>query len=588
MPLPDGKGLLRDAWLVFAVALLIRIAYVFFARVADPYFGWSARGFDQNVFQTWAEKILHGDWLLREVGLFYYSSIFAYFSALIYKLFGWQNFMAVHLAQALIGAGACGLMTVLARTWLARRWALAAAACYALAAPVLYYEQALLIEGLVLAGYVGLLWGLRTGTLALIERDLEPDARRFKFHYAWLRLALGGLCGAFAMVGRGNAMLVLLAAVAWCLWPGRRGERPWATWLRHCNWKPAGAFLLGMLLIIAPLLARNYAVAHKLTLGMTNGKVMFYLGNAADANGTFAYSPRFEQAQKLAGSDPAIYRKMFLEDLSTAPGAILANQFRKTFFLLGTNDYPDNLNFQMAQGFLWPLRWSPVQWEWLAPLGLVGLALTLLGGLPPRHGWGLLWLFAAVFAISIIIIIPVGRYRLPIVIAWALGSGAALEWFVAQWRAGRRERPLWAATAFGLLVLVLWPWQGNSPLLPGRLIRPNDFMNGLSASLTSNNPAAADRIIELANRTMPEGKSTWLSYRLEFAEKNNDPAVLLRTANEMAKLPNLTPQSAYKLTLAFIKLGQTSNAQALVQQLQKAMPNDPTVQQLMRQLHMTP
>ena len=167
------RGILLDGCSIAALALGLRVLYVVYASHADPFFAWSRKGFDQYVYQTQAAQILDGDWWLSQQPVFFHSPLYSYFLASLFGLFGRGGFLAVHLTQALLGALAVSLAYLTARTWLARWASWMVAALLALAAPWLYYEQALLQEGLLLFFYAALLWGLRTGQLGLLAHDGE-------------------------------------------------------------------------------------------------------------------------------------------------------------------------------------------------------------------------------------------------------------------------------------------------------------------------------------------------------------------------------------------------------------------------------
>lgn len=545
-----------DGWIVLALALAVRLVYVAVASVTNPAFDVVLKGFDQNTYQNQADMILKGDILLRQVGLFYYSPVYAYFCALIYKVVGHPSFLALHLAQAAVSALTCLICFRLARTWLGRSAALLAALFFILLAPWLFYEQELLHEGLMLLFYAVLLWGLRTA---------QAGGRRV----AW-RLALAGACGVLALIGRGNAALVLLALVPWvALAVPRPASAPGArTGRGRFNARAALALCCGIALVFGPLLLRNRAVSGHWALGMGNGKVLFYIGNNAQSEGDFTYPPRFLEAQKKAGSDPGVYMRQFREDLASDPGHILFNLLRKTYFFLGARDLPDNLNFHLGRQLIPLVGYSPVQWEWLVPLGLVGLGLTLRR----RRQWSLLWLFAAVFAASLILIIPIGRYRQPILIPLVIWAAFAVEWAAGCWRA-RRFGPLVAALgAFALLGMALWGGEGP-------FIRTNDYMAAASMSLKSKRLAQAEQIIHDGMQTYPTlPQLAQLAFSL--AQAKGDQAEMSRLGELLLQNPPISPDVGLGMANLDIDRKNFSRAQMILNSLER-MPDlskDPELQ----------
>lgn len=572
---PEPPALrLRDAALVFALAAVVRFVYVLVARGSDPFFGWSAPGFDQHVYQTWALAILDGDPLLRVAKLFYFSPVFAYFLAPIYAVFGRENFMAVHVTQAMIGAATCALVYLLARSWLSRAGAWAAALLYVFSSHLLFWEQALLHEGLIQTFYVVALCGLRWAQLT--------DRRK------WLGLILAGCALELAVIGRGNAMAVVAMALVWvplgCARPLAEGEG-WRERLRaprRWNWVGVAALIGGMLLVMGPLLARNHHISGRWTLGMGVGPVQFYLGNARDSTGEFAYSPRFEEARAKAKEDPGIYWKMFFEDVREAPGQVLRNTLRKVYFFWASRDAPDNLNLQLAKQLIWPLRVTPVQWWLFVPLGLVGFALSWMR--PWR--FSLLLLFTLAFSASLILIVPTGRYRGPVLIAMAVFAGAALEWAWAAWKARRFEALALAGIGLLALILISWPWPE-----PYTHIRVNDYTNAMRAAVDSGQPRIAERVLAIGMDETDSGTQRaraervyLLRFALQQAIDAEDAERALELCDRIVQTRAFDRNLAFAMIQLYMRNGRLVDARQLARMLVRANPEDEQARLLLQQL----
>lgn len=529
----------RDFWIVLGFAWLVRLVYVALAYFTSPSFDIVLKGLDQSTYQNQANQILSGDILLRQVGLFYYSPLYAYYSALVFKLIGRHSFWALHLAQSFTGALTCALCFALARTWLRRRAALLAGLCYSLLASWLFYEQELLHEGFMLLFYATVLWGVRTAALG----------RRWPL----ARLALAGACGLLAMIGRGNAALILLALIPWILL-ATPPLRP--VWHRRLNAAGALAFCLGILVIFAPLMLRNRAVAGHWALGMGNGKVLFYLGNNAQSGGEFEYSERFLAAQEAAAKDPNAYRRFFLEDLKSAPGHLAYTLLRKAWLFCASYDLPDNLNFTLGRQVNLPVRFSPVQWEWLLPLGLIGLALSLRR----RRGWGLLWLFSAVFAASLIVIVPIGRYRQPILIPAVIFTMLALEWAAECWRTRRRAALAPAAGAWAVLIVAFWPGWREVP------IRDNDYQCVVNMAIMRGKIDQADRLLQQGIIEHPRSIALRIC-EFDLAMHKDDRDRMRELSGILLKYPPVAPDHGLAIAKLDIADGNLDRARMLLSSL---------------------
>lgn len=550
MPEPaiaPNRRVARDALFVFLAALVVRVLYVLWARGNDPWFTWARPGYDMSVFQAMADMFQSGGkdgWLMRKQGLFYFSPIYGYFCGIVYSIFGNRNFLMLHLIQAIIGAWAVCLAFVTARTWLGRRGAWFAAMCLALAAPWLFYEQCLLHEGLMLFFYCVFLWGVRTASLGW----------RFK----WARLLIAGLVIGLATLGRGNALAVLIAMAAWLGFEAWRGQR--LSFARA--WAQPAVLVLGTALVLGALVVRNHAVVGKWTVGMENGRVLFYLGNAIDADGTFMYSPRFTEAQTLArgSNDPGAYLRYFREDLAADPGHFFGLLATKTFYFFRTRDLADNMNLHLAEKIILPLTVTPVKWWWLTPLGLVGLGLAWRRW----REWLPIWLFAASFAASLILIIPIGRYRAPILLPLAIGAGFAFEWTIAYWKSGRREAVAWAGAGFVVLGLILAPWKSTTDQ---HFVRPNDYAGGIRAALDSNMPGLAVQICELAmdDYANTQYQPLFLNSRVQtlVAAGEAKSPVALAAANALMQSQQFTGDGALATAEVLAAHGQIQQARDL-------------------------
>jgi tetratricopeptide (TPR) repeat protein len=455
-----------------------------------------------------ARAILEGDLLLRGYGLLYYSPLYAYFCAAIYSIGGWANFDLLHLIQALIGAACCWMVWALARTWLERGPSAFAAGLAILARPWLFHEQLLLVEGLVLALNLAVL---------LLLRGAELERRAWR-----ARLAVAGAASVLAYLGRGNFIVLIAAIPIWLFFRFSRPERE-GRWRWTRGVASAGLYLAGGVVLMLPLALRNHAVAGQWRLGTTNGPALMYLGNAADASGEFRDSKLFSEAHAQAGRDPGVYMRSMRRDLRADPGAVAFNLLRKTYFFWNGYDLPDNASLYIGRHVSRAIRWTPVTATALMALGLVGAALSLRRG----GEFSLLWIYLALFSASIVAIVPVGRYRLPVFAALMIFAAAGAS-VLARWA---RERRGWriAAAAAALLAAVFL-------FAPDRsfLVRHQDYANFLEAALDRGKFAVADRVLNAAMRdydrsTVLMKLTLWLSAELGDWDRAREAARFMET-----------------------------------------------------------
>jgi 4-amino-4-deoxy-L-arabinose transferase-like glycosyltransferase len=214
---------------------------------------------DSEYYRNWALDLLQGDWGRGEP--YWMGPLYPHLLALTYVVFGPAG-AAPQLLQWL-GTLASIVIVFLIALRIAGGWpACLAAFLYAFYAVPVFYAGFLLMATLLTLLFLLCLWQC----LRILER---PTPRR--------ALVLGLLFGA-AGLARGNMLLVglFVPLVFWGL-PLPRRRRLALT----------GALLLGGLLVILPVTARNMLVGHDLVLLTSNGGFNLYIGQQTEYRGTF-------------------------------------------------------------------------------------------------------------------------------------------------------------------------------------------------------------------------------------------------------------------------------------------------------------
>jgi hypothetical protein len=303
-----------------------------------------------NTYWQWAKGIAAGDWLSAKTRpqAFYYGPLYAYFLAILIRFFG-ENFHVVHGTQALVGLVAPALLWSLGRRLFGKGPALATGLLAAVCAPFLFYEQTLLMEGLLIAIHAAILWAFVRG------QESAGHQRRL-----WALVA-GALSGV-ACWGRGNFLLAMPAlAAVWLFLPAvlaptgesdRETETPLSPPVRtppHPFRAGAGcsaAYLFGVALLLAVTLWRNHHVSGQWVVTTSNGPVLLYIGNASDARGFFYYPKSFEALEDRYGSQAAVpWLHELLRDVAAHPAAFARLMLRKVWMFWNSYDYADNVSY---------------------------------------------------------------------------------------------------------------------------------------------------------------------------------------------------------------------------------------------------
>ncbi|HVR01852.1 MAG TPA: glycosyltransferase family 39 protein, partial [Polyangia bacterium] len=235
---------------LFAVAFLLRVAYVL--EISDTEVARVLVG-DAFAYDLWARQIQR-DWLGHEV--FYQAPLYPYFLAALYSIVG-PSFMAVRVTQAALGGAACVLLAGAGRRFFSRGVGLGAGLLLALYGPALFFTG--LVHKMVLDLF------FTTALLYALARADERESGR------WVAL-VGAALGCLALT-RENALAWLPLLAGWLAW--RQGARALVP------------LLVGAALVLGPVAVRNAAVGGQPFLTTSQAGVNFYLGNNADADGTY-------------------------------------------------------------------------------------------------------------------------------------------------------------------------------------------------------------------------------------------------------------------------------------------------------------
>jgi hypothetical protein len=269
-----------------------------------------------------------------------------------------------------------------------------------------------------------------------------------------------------------------------------------------------------------------------------NGGMNFWVGNNRHSEGVYFVPPflgnsgaegeeraYLTEARRRTGrgaltlaASSAFWLREGGREIAADPARWARLVARKCAWALSGVEAKTNVGMPFVARFSPVLRFAPVRWFWLAPLGAAGLVLLLR---PPGGGW----VFGALAAVSVLTCAAFfvsGEYRHPASLAWCAGAGVAVFALPALARAPRRALVPGAAFAI-VLALALWP----QPAL-ARAFHPSidvrSYVRSLGVPrLDGSVPAAADleraqRILAAAHVASPPDlyfldTRMWLAWR---------------------------------------------------------------------------
>ncbi|HEY2923977.1 MAG TPA: tetratricopeptide repeat protein [Candidatus Eisenbacteria bacterium] len=507
---PAGEIGGRSLLLLFAAAFLLRLTHVLAMR-ASPYF--TNPVIDAATYDEAARSIAAGHG--HPDPIFWQPPGYSYFLSWVYRFAG-AGYLAPRIAQALLGAASATMTAWIGARFFGRRVGLIAGCGAALYGMLIYYDGELLTPSLTIA--------LQLASIVLALRA-RVDPRRA----AWFWGGSGLLVGLASVVTAPSLVIgAVLAAAA------RR--RAWAV-------------LLGVVLAIAPVTARNLQRGGELIPISWNGGINLYIGNNPRYDETVAIRPddhwkRFVLEPRRAGIRGAgaasdYFAGKVLLYAASDPAGFAALQIKKLYLLLAGNEIPRNQEIYPARTYspvlrvlLWKIPGLAFPFGLLMPLGIVGLVVGAKRA--PMLAAALI-----TYAVSILVFFITARYRAPLVPFLLIFAAEGVRWFLADARPVGRA--VWVAGALSLFLL------GNLAQGPMPNTMNADAEYSLGAKLAmKGRPGEAAELFESALRKNPRYAEAWVNLgvlqatggRAAEAERSLRRAVALDPENTIA-LTNL-------------------------------------------------
>ena len=523
----------RVGWLLGAVFLL-KLA-VLLQLKGHPLVQPDA-GLDTTAYVELARRVVNGDVGLGP-GLYYVSPLYIYFLAAVLGLT--DSYTAVRLVQIVLGTASVGFIFFTARVWFGERAAWLAAILAALTGLFTFYEVLILQAGLDAFLTSAALYFLTVGLA------MRPAA-----------LAVSGALFGLATLNRPNMGIAVLAMVAALLV------------LRRI--RPAVLVMAGVAAAMAPIAIRNITVAGQWSLASSHGGLNFYIGNHATATGAYRQVPGI--APNIVGQ-------------ARDAGRVAAQALGRPVTEAETSDYFFGLAWtwirehpvqaarlfgrkllytfhaqHLALPYSYPfyaqepgavLRFLAIGPWLLAPLGLAGLVFAA-----PRDRLAtyVVWAsFVPGYAVGVAAFFVAERYRLPLLVPLAIGSGAAVD---LVWRAVANRRPATLAAPAACAALLAVPFHWPQGFQDGRW---DEGLRMAEQLVILGRYAEADAWVDrLRPDAIDPGVPDYIVGRQLLVRKQT--AAALAHLERAAQLEPQQPAVAYALGQALLQAGRPRDA----------------------------
>jgi tetratricopeptide (TPR) repeat protein len=430
--------------LIFAVAIAIRLIHIWQLK-GTPFFD-TLLG-DANGYDQWAQRLAAGDWVGSEV--FYQAPLYPYFLGGVYAIFG-RDLLIVRVIQALIGSASCVLLGLAGERLFSKKVGIAAGFVLAVWAPAIFFDSLLQKSVLDMFFMCLTIW-----LVSRVVRSADSAASGFS-----PIVALGCAMALLALT-RENA-LPLIGVVAIWLWFSHR--------------RTILYFGAGLAIVFAPVVIRNYSVDGGFYLTTSQFGSNFYIGNNANADGTYASirfgrgSPEYERVDATEVAEESVGRKLSPSEVSSfwtgralafitsQPRSWITLTGRKIRLLVNRAEMIDTEAQESYAEFSTPLRalgWL-TNFGILVPLAAIGLIATW----PDRRRLWIMHALMLTYAASVVMFYVFARYRFPLVpfllLFAATPFDARVRDDIAQIAQGSR-RFLFAVAVASAIALANWP-----------------------------------------------------------------------------------------------------------------------------------
>jgi tetratricopeptide (TPR) repeat protein len=538
-----------QALLIFIVALSVRLLHLWQLR-DTPYFD-TLLG-DANAYDKWAQRLAGGDWVGTDV--FYQAPLYPYFLGVVYSVFG-RDLLIVRVIQALLGSASCVLLGLAGERLFSKRVGLVAGLMLALWAPAIFFDS--LLQKSVLDMFFMCL------SLWLVARIVTAPVK-------WEWIALGAAMGGLALT-RENALLLIAVILVWAV----------AT-----NRKRLPAFAVGLAIVLLPVVVRNYSVDGGFYLTTSQFGPNFYIGNNANADGTYASirfgrgAPEFERLDAKEVAEESVGRTLSASEVSSfwtgraiayitsEPLAWLKLTGRKIRLLFNRTEMLDTESQESYAEFstpIWIGGWF-AHFGLLMPLAIAGLIATW----PERRRLWILHALALTYAVSVVMFYVFARYRYPLVPFLILFAAAPFDSRVRDYVAhtltqGSRR---WLAGLLLIGVAIFSNWPVLSPTLMMAITENNLGTALLERGLYDQAVVHHERSIALRPDYAPAYNN--LGAALRAAGRLDDAVARYRQALELK--PDFASAS-YNLANALLEQGKAGDSAATFRRALESNPN---------------
>ena len=522
------------AVLILAAAAILRLA-AFFSLRSTIYFDYLL--YDERFYHDWAVKIADGTW--HSTSVYEFAPLYAYVMAAVYKLFS-ADPVYIRCLNLIFGILTCLFIGLAGREMGGRRLGLAAMLLAAFYRPLIFYSLVPLKTALSVVLFSLFMWVFLAGLN-------NPSRLR-----PWL---MCGLTTGLMINVRPNYLAVLPVVVFFVLTAAYRDRLPPKRWIRQ-----AGLLLAGFILAVSPFVLRNYRVAGKLALSVSQAGFNFYIGNNPENDlpyyrpVAFASSSPFYQGTQFTietsrrvghrlspREGSAYWIKAALKQARHAPGVFAGKIGLKTLAFFNRFEAGDHYHIGFISQFAPFFRLPLPGFDIILAVAMAGLAA---GAAVNRKvlAAGLVFI---VYGLTLIAFFCNTRYRLPVAVVLIPLAVYGIRELVRSLQARRLKKAAGLPAVALLALIVSWlPITGTGDmsgyynthaLILGRQGRIQEAMRFWRLSSEMKQPYSAYADLALAGVYLQNGdRHKALAYLAQIPQQSFAAAEKFELLGDMA------------------------------------------------------
>ncbi|MBU0729057.1 MAG: glycosyltransferase family 39 protein [Proteobacteria bacterium] len=400
----------RTAAILFLAAFAVRALHIFFISQNSPFI--DVLPGDLGAYHSWAKSIVSQGWIGKDI--FYQDPLYPYFLAMVYTLIG-EKFVLIYLLQALLGAVTAAMIYLAGKQMFSKNTGLVSGTLFAFYAPAIFFD------GLLLKVSLSAFLCMACFCLLIIFRGSKQQ---------WRSLIGAGICFGLAVLTRANFLLLAPVIVAVLVFSDFRKIRKGVV--------SAVFFTAGTVMILFPVVLRNYYVSGSLVVTTAQAGQNFFIGQNPRATGTYIGlpfvrpDPLYErldfqnEAQRRLGktlSPPEVSQYWFAQGMAFIrenPTAFLRLTWTKFRLFFNNYEMPDNHNFYFHKKYSHVLNLLPVSFYLVGPFFFVGMVALFR---ERRFETNLLFYSQLAYIVSVLGFYVFSRYRMPVIPLFCLTAG---------------------------------------------------------------------------------------------------------------------------------------------------------------------